>query len=114
MSTFLDVVRPVLEYACQVWHPGLTTEQHNALEKKNEERALRIAAPGTPYAETLTEYEIPTLMERRDTLCRRLFNDMKKESHKLHDLLPQVRERYYSTINNHSYALPKMRTERYK
>ena len=42
VSTFLAVVRPVLEYACQVWHPTLTTEQHNALEKNQ------------PYVETLT------------------------------------------------------------
>ena len=62
VSTFLAVVRPVLEYACQVWHAGLTTEQHNALEKI-QERALRIAAPGISYLEALTHYDIPTLLQ---------------------------------------------------
>jgi len=113
VSTFLAVVRPVLEYACQVWHAGLTTEQHNALEKI-QERALRIAAPGMSYPEALTHYDIPTLLERRNVLCKRLFTDMKKDTHKLHGLLPPKRERHYSTRCSLTYALPKIRTERYK
>ena len=36
LGTFLAIVRPVLEYACQVWHPGLSIEQHEELEKIQE------------------------------------------------------------------------------
>ena len=47
IATFLAVVWLVLEYACQVWHPGLTMEQHDALEKI-QERELRMYDPGIP------------------------------------------------------------------
>ena len=113
IATYLAVVRPVLEYACQVWHPGLTAEQHESLEKI-QERAVKIANPQISYEHALLEYNIPTLKERRDTLCKKLFNEMKKEDHKLHALLPEVRDRRYATRRAYDYPLPKCHTERYK
>ena len=78
------------------------------------ERALRIAAPGMSYLEALTQYDIPTLLERRNVLCKRVFIDMKKDTHKLYGLLPPKRERHYSTRYSLTYAPPKIRTEIYK
>ena len=48
VATFLAVVRPVLEYDCQVWHPGLTEEQHDALEHI-QERVMKIVCPTMTY-----------------------------------------------------------------
>ena len=75
------VVGSVLEYACQVWHPGLTGEQHDVLEKL-QERALRIAHPNIvniPYHEALEKCNILSLKDRTE-LCKRLFHDMQSES----------------------------------
>ena len=44
VSIFCSKIRPVLEYASPVWHPGLTNEQSNALGHI-QERALRLAYP---------------------------------------------------------------------
>jgi hypothetical protein len=82
VATFLSIVRPILEYACQVWHPGLTVDQHDSLEKI-QERALKIAMPSLEYPEALQTCNIPTLKSRRMELCKRLFNDMQSDTHSL-------------------------------
>ena len=114
MTTFLTVVRPVLEHACQIWHTGLTTEQHDNTLEKIQEQGQRISDSKPPYNQALTKYKHPTLRERRDTrdLCKKLFSDMKKEDHRLHALLPKRREKVYSTIGAYDYPWPKVRTER--
>ena len=33
VSVYVYVMRPVLVYACHVWHPGLTDDQHEATER---------------------------------------------------------------------------------
>ena len=44
---YTTVVRPVLEYACPVWHSGLTVAQSNLLEYV-QKRAIRIVYTPTP------------------------------------------------------------------
>jgi len=41
ISFFASVIRPVLEYACPVWHSNLTKGQHDLLESL-QKRALKI------------------------------------------------------------------------
>ena len=113
VASFISVVRPILEYACQVWHPGLTIEQHDLLENI-QARALKIAYPTHEYSQALKESDIPTLKARRIDLCKRLFNDMQKESHMIHDLLPMPRDNAHSTRHATKYPLPHVRTERFK
>ena len=113
VASFISVVRPILEYACQVWHPGLTIEQHDLLENI-QARALKIAYPTHEYSQALKESDIPTLKARRTDLCKRLFNDMQKESHMIHDLLPMPRDNAHSTRHATKYPLPRVKTERFK
>ncbi|CAH1274709.1 Hypp5400 [Branchiostoma lanceolatum] len=35
---YIGFVRPVLEYACQVWHPGLTVAESESIERKRHTR----------------------------------------------------------------------------
>ena len=110
VATYLAIVRPVLEYACQVWHPGLMQEQRVSIEK-SQERALRIAFPGLSYEHAHDTCNVPTLEHRRTDLCERLFNDIKSDTHTLHSLLPPARERAYSTRNSQDYPLPVMKAQ---
>ena len=32
LAIYCSIVRPVVEYACQVWHGGLTKEQTDTIE----------------------------------------------------------------------------------
>jgi len=45
---YTTVVRPVLEYACPVWHSGLTVAQSDLLEYM-QKRAICIVYPNAAY-----------------------------------------------------------------
>ena len=66
---FCCYIRPVLEYACPVWHTSLTEAQANKLEFV-QKRALRIimGRDYTGYDEALKVCKLPSLSSRRDTL----------------------------------------------
>ena len=72
IKVFVSPVRPLTEYACQVWRPGITGEQEELLESI-QERALKVIYPGLQYEEACREADLPTLKSRRDDLCKRLF-----------------------------------------
>ena len=113
IKVYTSLVRPLMEYSCQLWHGGLTESQHNLLESI-QERALRIAHPSLPYKEALDKSHLDSLVDRRDKLCNRLFQAAKHPNHKLHFLLPPERTVRLHTRNAYKYALPKVKTERYK
>ena len=45
---YTTAVRPVLEYACPVWHSGLTIAQSNLLESV-QKHVIRIVYPDADY-----------------------------------------------------------------
>ena len=113
VQVYLSIVRPILEYACQVWHAGLTVQQTQLLESI-QERALRLAFPSLTYEEALQEANIPTLSSRRDILCKRLFQEAEAPDHKLFPLLPVQKTHAYQHRQPSKYPLPKVHTERFK
>ena len=106
-------IRPVLEYACPVWHGGLTDEQSEAIEHI-QERGLRIAYPALEYLDALTIADIPSLMERRTNQCRVLFAKMQDPKDKLNRILPPPCVNVKNTRNHMKYKPPKAHTQRYK
>ena len=85
---YTTCIRPVSEYACQVFHNGLPEYLSEQLEKI-QRRATRTIFPDLGYQEALKESNIATLHQRRRWLTERLFNEIKDDSlHKLHGLLP--------------------------
>ena len=107
------IIRPILEYACEVWHGGLTKGQSECLEHV-QKRAVRIALPGTGYIEALDQLSAQSLYHQREDRCKRLFKDMCKPDHKLNHLLPPLRSNIKGLRKSRMYALPKTRTERFK
>ena len=67
---YVSLVRSLLEYACQVWHTGLTVSDSDRLEGI-QKRAMKIAFPELPYECALTRANINTLHSRREDLSRR-------------------------------------------
>jgi len=89
---YQTVVRPVLEYACPVWHASLSKQRTKLLEGI-QRRALQIIAGNTPYVEACCMLGIQSLADRRSKLCRTLYKQIvNNEFHSLHYLLPAKRD----------------------
>ena len=66
------VIRPVLEYACQVWHFNILGYLSKGIERV-QRRALRIILPELSNTEARELINIPLLKARRESLCKRFF-----------------------------------------
>ena len=65
---FMSLVRPILEYCCQVWNPYLI-KHVNAMEKIQRRATRLIYGPDQPYMERLKRLNWPSLELRRMYLC---------------------------------------------
>ena len=91
IQLFCQRIRPVLEYACPVWHPALTAAQRSTLESV-QKRVCRIILGHhyQSYTETLAKFGLPKLDDRRKQLTLGFGTKLMKSSHS--HLLPQRRE----------------------
>ena len=109
---YTTCIRPMSEYACQVFHNGLPEYLSEELEKI-QRRALRIIFPDLGYQEALKECNIATLHQRRQWLTERLFNEIKDNSlHKLHGLLPPCNLSTVALRRKCAFNVPPCRTNR--
>ena len=109
---YTTIIRPILEYACQVWHTRLTIEQSYQIEQV-QKRVLRIFFHNIPYEEALKLSGLLTLKERREYMCKKLFEQMKSPKHKLNCLLPPIRNNEYNTRSKRKFDIIKTRTKRF-
>lgn len=105
------IIRPVLEYACPVWHPGLTKLQSDLIEGI-QRRALRIILPTLSYSEALDISRLETLVDRRDQICRKLFSEICQDTHKLNYLIPCAKTVPYS-LRSVKLPVPVRKNKRY-
>ena len=113
VTVYISVVRPVLEYACPVWHTNLQQYLSDNIETI-QKRALRCIFRSATYADILSNVGLQTLKDRRDCICKTYFNNMKAHTHKLHHLLPGGRHVNYEMRQSNLYTLPKTRTNKYR
>jgi len=113
VTFYKSTIRSCLEYACPVWHCGLTGEQADCIEGI-QRRALRIAHPELPYEEALMLAGLDTLNARRERLARSFFVNMLAPGHKLNHLIPEPRELGYGLRRANKYPLPRLHTQRAK
>ena len=71
-TVYITVIRPVLKYACQVWHFNIPEYLSDDIERV-QKRTLRIILPELCYADAREFINIPRLKERRESLCERFF-----------------------------------------
>jgi len=106
------VVQPVLEYACPVWHSGLTVSQSDPLESV-QKRAIRTVYPDADYQTSLIVAGIDKLRKRREVLMAKFFKrQVLASSSLLHSLLPDRRDNdITSSLRNakpfYSFQTPK-------
>ena len=107
INIYCSLIRPVMGYACQVWHRG----QSDLLESV-QIRAMHIIMPDASYELSLELSELLRLDQRRQDLCKKLFNEMQSETHRL--LLPPIKTRDHGVREGKKYPLPKLKTGRTK
>jgi hypothetical protein len=107
LHVYLTLIRPITEYACQVWSSGLTQKDSVLLESV-QKRAGRIIHPNTEYRTFCNDMHLQTLSERRLSLCKTFFEDMQKPSHKLNSLLPTQSDPVYNTRHPKKNSIAKM------
>ena len=52
VCAYTSIIRSVLEYACPVWHPGLTKQMYED-SKCVQKRCLKLLFPALSYTESL-------------------------------------------------------------
>ncbi len=113
LKFYKSIVRPILEYACPVWHPGLTGSESQSVEQI-QRRALKIICPNISYEEALHIADLELLSSRRSSLCKQFFNEICDPTCKLNYLLTKRAPSQHNTRNPHMYQCPIPKTERYK
>ena len=108
-------IRPILEYACPVWHSSLTNEQCQRIETI-QRRAMSIIDKQSDYLNFCKANNLLTLYERREMLCRTFFNSIFKSESCLNYLLPSPRcSEAVSKLRHYSNYIPNAaKSERYK
>jgi hypothetical protein len=115
---YKSVIRPVLEYACPVWHNSLTTEQSDHIENIQKRTFKLISGSNNnDYEQLCILYNMPSLFERRVILCKQFFQQsVLNPSGCLHYLLPTRRDT--NILNKlrraNLFATPTVRTVRFK
>ena len=112
VTVYISVVRPVLEYACPVWHKNVPKYLSDSIELI-QTRALKSIFPGKSYNDILNDIGLITLRERRDVLCIKYFTEIQGSAHRLSGLLPALRSIEYDLrpVFNR-YPLTRFRTNR--
>ena len=111
VSVYCSVMRSVLEYACVVWHPGLTSFESDEIERV-QKRVLRIIFPQLRYRDALTAANLERLNVRRENMMRTTFNEIKSPAHIPNPLLTP-RSGVSNTRSQYPYELPRHRTARF-
>ena len=108
VQVYLSLIRPVLEYG-HVLLVGCNEELSTSMERV-QKRALRIISCGGRRSVP----NLPSLKERRQAAAIKLFKEMLKPEHPLHDLVPPQRATASGRQlrNQNMFSVPKARTER--
>lgn len=71
ISIYKSLIRPIIEYGCQLYHHQLTVAQSQKIEGLQRKAMRTIWGPGTSYREALLKSDLPRLEERREEIFRR-------------------------------------------
>ena len=113
LKVYVAMIRSVLEYGCEIWHPGLTKQSKDELEHV-QERALRIAFPNLSYIDALSVWGLSDLVTRRESLCKSFHTKIIDNNHVLHKYLPEKKSCEYNLRSFPHFHLPKVKTDRAK
>ena len=103
---YVTCIRPVAEYACEVFHDSLPKYLSDDLEKL-QRRACRIILPGYSYENALNELSLTSLADRRQNLTNKFFKTIVNDpQNKLYHLLPTLNHSEVSLRVRRKYLVP--------
>ena len=111
---YCSIIRSVLEYACPVWHCGLTLTQTKDIENV-QRRCLRIIYPDLSYSDALFVSGLERLDARRQIITKNTFQDIRNSDNVINNLIDLYRREPCSHISRSKYdlVLPLTKTNRY-
>jgi len=111
VCVYTSIIRSVLEYACPVWHPGLTKKPSKDIECV-QKRCLKLLFPALSYTESLTKFGLKRLDDRRDMITQSMFRQIKYPKHPLPYLLPPVKVSHSQMVlrPTYPYQIPLAKT----
>ncbi len=112
VEIYCSIIRSVLEYACPVWHPGLSKKQSNDLERV-QKRCLKFIFPHLSYDQALDQTRLEKLSARRERMTKEMFAEIKCSSHPLNSLLPHRSTETRTTRVTYPYEIPITKATRY-
>lgn len=112
LCIYTSIIRSTLEYCAVVWHTNLPKYLSDAIENI-QKRALHTIYGSNNYQECLGLSNLKPLWQRREEQCKRLYENIKNPSHKLHDLLPNQRQRQYDHRVFNPFNVLMCHTDRY-
>ena len=110
---YVSVIRPIVEYACPVWHTNLPKYFSDNIEII-QKRCLKTIFPGFTYEDILQMVNKPTLHDRRSAICKPYFGRMRRGDHKVNKLLSDTRMVSYALRSFNELPAPMANTNRYK
>lgn len=113
LTVYQTYIRPLVEYACPVWHPSITREQSKQLEMI-QKRSCRLILGNRyeHYHTALLDLGIAKLSDRREQLLLK-FGQKLLNSERHQHLLPVKSKPTYALRSHRKYQEPKTRTVRY-
>ena len=114
LTIFQIYIRPILEYACAVWHPALTKNQCYQLERI-QKRTCKIILGNNykDYESSLRELKITSLANRREELVLK-FGQQVLNSEKHRHLLPEKRSNNHNLRHSNKFPQPLCNTNKYQ
>ena len=116
-SIYISFIRPTLEYCSQLWHPGLTHQQEQEIERV-QKRAFKIMIgydDYTDYTSACQTLSLETLKERRDAAFNKLASDILSDSaHPLYPTEQLVNGAGLPLRRQRKFVVPRAATERYR
>jgi len=76
VCVYTSIICSILEYACPVWHPGLTKTLSKDIECV-QKRCLKLLFPALSYTESLRKCGLERLDDRRGIITQSLFRKLK-------------------------------------
>ena len=70
LQFYVSFIRPGLEYCAPVWHPDISQQLSDSLERV-QRISLRAIRPDLSYRQAREVFKLPTLASRREELCRK-------------------------------------------
>ena len=114
LKFYCTVIRPVLEYCAQAFHhflPNYLAEELEVVQK----RVLKIMFSEMAYCDALEHFRLPTLFQRREDMCNKLFTKIIDDpAHRLHHLLPPKSETGYDLRSNIHFNMYNIPTNRFQ